>query len=149
MFMNEITLTGVTQFGATTAVATFLESVDPTELSPTVQVRMFGYSYNSLGAAHQINLALATTAASPVNEQITLEAAATANSFQNICGVDGILVPRRQGLQNDGAASQLLDVDLNSPNNAPPMVLIFVTVGKDNTATFRVWWDLVDVGAGH
>jgi hypothetical protein len=150
MFQNVVTLTGATQFGAATAVATFLEQINILTASPTIAPRILGYSYNSLGAAATVTLRLSPTVASAVNLQVDLETpTAAVNSFTNVCGKGGVVVPRQFGLTNDGLADQTLDVALGLPNSALPLVLLFTTVGKDNTATFRVWWDYVEIGGAN
>jgi len=147
MFQNVVTLTGATQFAVTTAVATFLEQTVITTLGSTIAPRIIGYSYNSLGAAATVTLRLSPDTASGVNLQVDLETPTAAlNSFTQVCGRGGIIVPRQFGLTNDGLADQTLDVPLGTPNNAAPLVLLFTTAGKDNTGTFRVWYDYVDIG---
>ena len=147
MFQNVITLTAATQFVVTTPAATFLEQTVITTLGSTIAPRILGYSYNSLGAAATVTLRLSPGTASAVNLQIDLETPATAvNSFTEICGRGGFIVPREYGFTNAGAADPTLNVALGTPNNAAPLLLLFATAGKDNTATFRVWYDYVDVG---
>ncbi len=150
MFQNVITLTAATQFVAATPVATFLEQSSVTTLGSTVAPRIFGYSYNSLGTAATVTLRLSPAAASAVNLQITLETPTVAvNDFTQWCGKGGLLVPRQFGLTNDGPADQTLGTPLGAPDNAAPLVLLFTTLLKDNTATFRVWWDYVEVGGSN
>ncbi len=145
MFLNEITITGATQFDPATPVATFLEQTDITLEGPGILPRILGYSYNSIGAAQTITLNLAPAAGVAVNLQISLEApTATVNSFTNLCGNGGLVVPRQFGRTNN--ASQAIDTARGAINNTAPMVLLFQTTSKDNTGTFRVWWDYVDLG---
>lgn len=145
MFQNAITLAGATQFSAATAVATFLENNTVTTLGPNFAPRILGYSYNSLGAAATVTLRLSPATGSAVNLQIDLETpAAAVNSFTNICGAGGVIVPRQFGLQN--SATQALDTALGTPNVAAPLVLLFTTTGKTGAGTFRVWWDIVNLG---
>jgi hypothetical protein len=147
-FQNVVTLTGATQFAAATPVATFLEQVSVTTLGPTVYPRILGYSYNSLGAAATVTLRLSPAPASALNLQVDLETPTTVvNSVSTSFGKSGIIVPRLYGRTN--SASQAIDTVLGAPNNAAPLVLLFVTVGKDNTGTFRVWWDYVDLGGAN
>ncbi len=145
MYLNEITLTGATQFAATTAVATFLEQTDITTLGPSLVPRILGYSYNSLGAAQTVTLNLSPAVGSAANLQIQLEApTTTVNSFSEICGNGGTVVPRRFGRTN--SVGQGLDTALGTINNTAPLVLLFTTAAKDNTGTFRVWWDYIELG---
>ncbi len=145
MFLNEITLTGATQFDPATPVATFLEQTDITELGSGVVPRILGYSYNSLGTAQTITLHLSPAAGSAANLQIVLESPTDpVNSFNETCGKGGQVVPRLFGRTNSG--SQALDTPLGTINDTAPMVLLFTTLAKDNTGTFRVWWDYVELG---
>jgi hypothetical protein len=147
MFQNVVTLTGATQFAAATPVATFLEFASITTLPSVWAPRIFGYSYNSLGTAATVTLRLSVAAGSAINLQIALETPTTAvNDFTHVCGRGGVIVPRQFGLTNDGIADQTLDVALGLPENAAPLVLLFTTAAKDDTATFRVWWDYVELG---
>lgn len=150
MFQNLITLTGATQFSAGEAVATFLEATDITLKGPDLAPRILGYSYTSLGTAATVTLRLAPVVGAALDLQIDLEVPTVpVNSFTNVCGRGGPIVPRLFGLQNDGAADQTLDVTLGMSNDAIPMVLLFSTGGKDDRGTFRVWYDYVDVGGSN
>lgn len=146
MFQNLITLPSTTQFVATTPVATFLERTTVTTLPPNVAPRILGYSYNSLGTAATVTLRLSPATGSAVNLQIDLETPTSAvNSFTHMCGRDGFVVPREFGLQNNGT-TQVIDQTFGAPNNATPLVMLFTTTSKDNSGTFRVWWDYIELG---
>jgi hypothetical protein len=146
VFQNVITLAGATQFSAATAVATFLENSSLTTLPSNFAPRIFGYSYNSLGTAATVTLRLSPTVASAVNLQITLETpTAAVNAFTHSCGRGGVIVPRQFGLTNTDPG-QALDTALGAPENAAPLVLLFTTALKDDAATFRVWWDIAELG---
>jgi len=148
VWLNEKTLTTTTEFTTANAVATFLESSTGTLLGPNMAPRILGYSYSSLGVAHTVNLYLAVSTTSPVNEQIAIDApTTTVNSINMTCGPrDGIVVPRRYGRTNNGTTGQALDASLGALNNTAPMVLMFTTTGKADTGTFRVWYDYVSMG---
>ena len=146
MFLNEITLAGATNFTVATAVATFLEQTDITTLGPGIAPRILGYSYNSLGVAQTVTLRLSPAVASAVNLQIDLETRTSINSFSFVCGLGGIVVPRAFGRVN--SVGQALDTGLGAINNTAPFVLLFSTAAKDNTGTFRVWWDYISLGGG-
>jgi hypothetical protein len=150
VYLHEITLTGATQFANSIVVATFLEATNITTLDPSIVPRIHGYSYNSLGAAQTITVALAPTTSPAVNDIISLEAPTDAvNNFTYICGRDGILVPRVFGRQNDGVANQNLTAALGTVNSSAPFVMLFTTTAKDNTGTFRVWYSYANMGGSN
>ena len=150
MFLLEKRLTAATQFDASVPVATFLENVDGTTLAPGIVPRLLGYSYASLGAAHTVDLYLATAVADTAEAQISLQTPASAvNAFSHLCGSGGSVIPRRYGLQNNGTSGQAIATALGTINNTAPMILMFTTTGKDNTAVLRVWYDYITLGGLH
>ncbi len=147
MFNNEITLTGATQWSAATPVCTFLEDQSITLLPPNLAPRMFFYSYRTIGAATGLNLVLAPAVALAANFSIQLEIITDARTFITVnFGRDGLIVPRVFGRRN--SATQVIDTDVGSPNNAAPYVLLLNTNLKNDVGTFRVGWDYVNIGGG-
>ncbi len=127
MFLVENTVAGVVQFSAAVAAVTFLEETELTDLPSNYAARIFGYSYNSLGTAHTVSLTLAPAAGVANNLIIPIETpVGLVNSFVNICGKEGIVVPRDQ-------------------TTGVSFVALFSTVGKDDDATFRLWYAIGDV----
>lgn len=121
------TVAGAGQFSAAAAIVTFIEQTNVNLLPSHVGARIMGYSYNSLGAAHDATLTLASAAGVAVNLQINLEVQTGINSFSEICGPDGIVVPR----------------DGNGSGNT--FVVLFSTVGKANDGTFQLWYTIGNI----
>lgn len=129
MYLVTSTLAGAAQFSAAAAIVTFLEDGQLTSQPPNKAARILGYSYNSLGTAATVNLRLAPAAGVAANLEIPLETPASAvNSFTNICGPGGLVVPRT-AMAGGGVS----------------FVVLFSTVGKDDAGTFRLWYAIGDV----
>jgi len=89
-----------------------------------IQIALIGYSYNSQGAAHTQRLYLTPTGVTDANFQIELfnNLAGTAgNSFANLCGRNGVVVPRY------------------TPPSVP-FELRLTTVGKTDDGSITVWY---------
>ncbi len=89
-----------------------------------IQLALLGYSYNSQGAAHTQRLYLTPTGVTDVNFQVELynnTGGTAGNSFMQMCGRDGIIVPR-----------------LTPPS--VPFELRLTTTGKTDDGTITVWY---------
>ncbi len=134
------TVTGATQFSNASPFCTFREVF--TQLNsepPNVVARIVSYGYNSTGAAHTVRLVLTPPAAATGgDEDIILEApTSTVNSFSNLCGPDGIVVPRQYGFS--GTDEQPLTTQIVS---AETYQLFFSTVGKAAQGTLYVTYKI-------
>lgn len=137
MFLVQCRLsTAATQFSAATPIVTFIEQLTvaptPSDWSP----RILGYSYNSQGPAHTVSLVMGPAGFANADEGIPLETpAGTVNSFSQLCGAGGIVVPRRIGFESTAQPPGAPFV-----TNGAPFQLFFSTTNKNGAATFRCWY---------
>lgn len=101
-------ITSTTQFSDTNPIVDFTEFVGLNDLAPSVTARILSYSYNSEGAAHDIELYLRPQNETDPQFEVLLEQrlaadSTEANSFTKICGPGGLIVPRIYGIQSSDA----------------------------------------------
>lgn len=144
MFMVETTIAGAGNFSAATPVCTFLEELTVGQMPQDWAPRILGYSYATSGAAHGVRLVMAPAAGGAANLEMVLEAPTDpVQNFVQICGKDGIVVPRRLGLI--GTTQPLTPADLiTTPGD--PFVMLFSTTAKQADGTFRVWYAVGPLG---
>lgn len=142
-----ITVADATQFSAATPITTFNEIIPINAMaSGNVVARLHLVSYNSLGAAHGVNCRLSPAVGAAANLEISIRVAsatttpATLNSFNNLCGEDGMLVPRQIGLINN--ASQAPTDPFPTPGAS--YVLLFSTTDKAAAGTLTVVYSIGD-----
>lgn len=144
MFLVRRTQTAVNQFSAAAPIVTFAEATDINAQPQNVAARIMGYSYTSLGTAHDARLVLAPAAGGAGNLEIVLEIRSAINSFTNTCGPGGFVVPRLFGNDaTDGGAVTPL------ATGATYVVLFSTSGAKDDTATFCLWYAIGDVDSTH
>jgi len=141
VFRVQVRLGGATQFSAATPIVTFQEGTGINgQLAPDQAARIMGYAYNSQGAAHTVRLVLAAAAGGNADEEIILEApSAAVNSFTQLCGPDGLVVPRRFGIES------VAQPPVGTVTSAQTFVALFSTVGKAAAATFSLWYKVGSV----
>ena len=118
-------------------MVTFREATDVNAMPPNYAAHIMGYAYNSEGAAHTVRLVMAPGVAGNADEEILLEApTSTLSSFTNLCGSDGIIVPRIFGL-NDVAQPPAVTTTVGTTYQ-----VLFSTTDKDGAATFSLWYKI-------
>ena len=144
----KVRLLAAAQFVSTSPIVTFREvSLGPFPVN--YAARIIGYSYNSAGNAQDVRLVLTPrTVATGGDQDIILEERTgvpnRVNSFTEACGPEGIVVPRRYGLE---AVAQ------------PPVTADAVTVGeiydvffstffKTGDGTFTLWYQIEQLSGG-
>lgn len=139
-------ITGATQFDGVAPIVTFNEFLGGTgtqfpALPPSMTARILGYSYASLGAAHTIRLSLR----SPLNvvpnldDEIILRSQSDVNTFAEVCGPDGLVVPRNFGIS---ASNQQPPV--STITSQATFQVFFTTTGKADAGTFMLWYRIAD-----
>jgi hypothetical protein len=134
-------VTGATQFDATNPIVTFIEfqtaGSNLNTLPPEYTARIVGYAYNSHGAAHDVSLLLRPPANTVPNadDQIVLEQLTGINSFTNMCGPDGLVVPRQYGIAASNQQPPTTQI-----TTAETYRVFFSTTNKANDATFFLWY---------
>lgn len=139
-------ITGAAQFDPTTGpIVTFAEwfggGTTPTALAPSYTARIMGWAYNSQGAAHNASLLLRPPANVVPNadDQIVLQTMTNQNSFTNMCGPDGIVVPRQFGIaasNQQPPTTQLLTGEFYQ--------VFFSTTNKAADGTFFLWYRIAE-----
>ena len=144
LFTVAVRLPGVTQFSGATPVVTFQEYSNLNAQAPNVTAKLVGYSYNAGGTpVHDATLTLRRPGGANADEFILLEERLAANSgavnsFSELCGEDGTVVPRQFGLF--AAAQPPVIGDLVSTGETYQLFL--VTAAKNGSATFTAWYSI-------
>ena len=140
----KVEIAGANEFLSSSPIVTFTEVLNNlNDLPPSVNPRIVGYSYNSAGAAHNVRLVLTPPGSTTGGaEDIPLEIQAgadTVNSFGNFCGPEGIVVPRRYGLES---TSQPPAVPGDAVTSGETYQVFFSTNGKADDGTFYLWYQI-------
>jgi hypothetical protein len=111
-------------------------------LAPSITARILGFSYNSLGAAHDVRLTLRgpSNVVPNLDDEIILRSESGINNFAEVCGPDGLVVPREFGI----AASN--QQPPTSPiTTAGTYRVFFSTTNKADAGTFILWYRIDEV----
>ena len=143
LFTVRVRVAGATQFVSTSPIVTFNEFTDLNGTSQSTTARIHGYAYNSAGAAHNVRLVLTPPAAATgADEDIILEApSSTINSFSNLCGPGGIIVPRQYGIVANAQPPA------GNVITGETYQLFFSTTGKADAGTLYVWYSVEEFSA--
>ncbi len=129
----DITIAGAVEFVRTSPVVTFAEVTASTTVDQ--QIRLRGYSYNSTGAAHSVDLRLTRPPGpSGTSADIILVQEDGVNSFARLCDV---IIPREYGVVDTVQPPVATDTAI------APYQLFFATTGKLGNGTFVAWYDFV------
>lgn len=138
MFLAQTTIAGAVDFSAADPVVTFQEELTVDPMPQDWAPRIIGYSYATSGAAHGVSLVMAPIAGAAANLLIPLETPADpVANFVQMCGRDGLVVPRRIGFE---ATTQPPVFPGDVQDIGTPFVLLFSTTAKQATGTFRCWY---------
>ena len=138
----KVRIAGAVDFVATSPIVTFREvSLGPFPVNYTA--RIVGYSYNSIGNAQDVRLVMTPRATATGGDQdIILESKVgvpnRVNSFAEVCGPGGIVVPRRYGLE--ATAQPPVTADLVTVGEI--YEVFFSTLNKSNDGTFYLWYQI-------
>jgi hypothetical protein len=138
-------ITSTTQFSDSSPIVSFAEFVGINDLPPSSTARIVSYSYNSEGAAHDIELYLAPITETDPQFEILLEQrlaadSTEANSFTKICGPKGLVVPRIYGIvSSDNQPPSGLDTDGRSYR------LFLRTANKADVAVFTCTYVIAEI----
>jgi hypothetical protein len=117
-------------------MVTFNEQQSIASMPSDWAARILGYSYNAQGVAHTVSLVLAPAAGFAADEGIPLETPADpVSSFEQICGRDGLVVPRRIGFESTAQPPGVPFV-----TSGESFQVFLSTVGKAGDGTFRLWY---------
>lgn len=147
MFYVRITLNAA-NFSAASPVVTFSESMPLEPQFPSdICARILGYSYYAPGSdPHTWSLFLAPAAAAPTAHRILLEDNNGPNDvagtyFTVPCGRDGIIVPRRFGIES------VVQPPAGAVGSGETYQLFFETAGAVAAdACFTCWYELGSTG---
>jgi len=142
LYTVKLSIAGATQFVSTSPVCTFNEFVALNGMPTDVNARIVGYSYTTTGAAHDLRVVLTPpTFATGGAADIILENRLAANSEEvsevtQICGPDGLVVPRRYGIE---ATAQPFTI-ASAVSAATTYQLFVSTAAKAAAGTFYIWY---------
>lgn len=147
MFTLKLTIAGATQFVDTSPILTFTEYTDLNAMPPNFAAHILGYSYDVMGTATTARLvARGANVARGTTEEVIFEnrdgsaSAPAVNSLSQICGPQGLVVPRRYGFE---ATVQPIPQTLSGDTDT--YQLFFSTTLKDDDGTLIVWYKIGEI----
>lgn len=143
LFTVEVRIaTAGTQFSIASPVVTFAEYSDINTRGPGTHARLVGYYYNAGGGAvHDVTVFLNRPGAANSDQRVLLDERLASNneavnSLTNVCGPDGIVVPKQFGIYST------VQPPVGAVQTGETYQLFVLTAGKNSAATFGAWYSI-------